>query len=213
MNDRLVSPKKRWARKQIARGLSPLREASDELIPPGQHVTKGFPVLDLGVKPEVPLGRWRLRIDGRVENPVELDWDRFSRLPRVEDVSNLHCVTTWSKLNCRWEGVPFTVIHKLVRPLPKARYVFFTSYDDYTVNVPLDTLLDDDVLIATHFEGKPLPLEHGAPARVIIPKLYGWKGAKFVRRIHFMEEDRLGYWEVRGYSNTADPFTEDRYAT
>ena len=206
------SPKERWARKQVARGFKPLGEATDDLIPPGQHVTKGFPVLDLGLKPEVPLEQWRLLIDGLVENPVELAWAQFNRLPRVEDVSNFHCVTTWSKLNCRWKGVPFTEVLELVKPLPEARYVFFTSYDDYTVNVPLDTLLDDDVLIATHLEGKPLPLEHGAPARVIIPKLYGWKGAKFVRRVHFMEEDKLGYWEVRGYSNTADPFTEDRYA-
>lgn len=206
------SPKERWARKQVARGFKPLGEATDDLIPPGQHVTKGFPVLDLGLKPEVPLEQWRLLIDGLVENPVELAWAQFNRLPRVEDVSNFHCVTTWSKLNCRWKGVPFTEVLELVKPLPEARYVFFTSYDDYTVNVPLDTLLDDDVLIATHLEGKPLPLEHGAPARVIIPKLYSWKGAKFVRRVHFMEEDKLGYWEVRGYSNTADPFTEDRYA-
>ena len=101
---------------------------------------------------------------------------------------------------------------ELVGPRENAKFVFFTAYDDYTTNVPMECLLDDDVLIATQFEGKPITREHGGPARIIIPKLYGWKGAKFVKQMEFMEEDRLGFWEVRGYSNTADPFTEDRYA-
>ncbi len=210
---KLVKAKERWAERQIAKGAKALERPTEERLPPGQHLTRGFPVLDLGIKPETTLEEWRLQIDGLVEKPVELDWKRFNELSQAQDISDLHCVTTWSKFDCRWEGVPFTEIYDLVKPLPEAAYVLFTAYDDYTVNVPLATLLDEDVLIATKFEGGPLPREHGGPARVIIPKLYGWKGAKFVRHLHFMKEDKLGFWEVRGYSNTADPFTEDRYAT
>jgi DMSO/TMAO reductase YedYZ molybdopterin-dependent catalytic subunit len=147
-----------------------------------------------------------------VEKPVELTWDAFNALPQVEDVSDFHCVTTWSKYDCRWGGVAFTTLYELVQPKPEARFVYFTSYDGYSTNVTLDACLDDDVLVATRFDGAPLSREHGGPARVIIPKLYAWKGAKFVSGITFLAEDKLGFWEVRGYSNTADPWTEDRYA-
>ena len=127
-------------------------------------------------------------------------------------MSDFHCVTTWSKFDCRWGGVAFTTLYELARPKPEARFVYFTGYDGYSSNVPLERCLDDDTLVATSFGGAPLPREHGGPARVIIPKLYAWKGAKFVKAITFLAEDKLGFWEVRGYSNTADPWTEDRYA-
>jgi DMSO/TMAO reductase YedYZ molybdopterin-dependent catalytic subunit len=127
-------------------------------------------------------------------------------------VSDFHCVTTWSKFDCRWGGVAFTTLHELVQPAPEARFVYFTGYDGYSTNVTLEQCLDDDVLVATRFDGEPVSREHGGPARVIIPKLYAWKGAKFVNAITFLAEDKLGFWEVRGYSNTADPWTEDRYA-
>ena len=105
----------------------------------------------------------------------------------------------------------FTLVDR-VKPKPEARFVYFTGYDGYSTNVPLEHCLDDDVLVATSFDGKPVPKEHGGPARVIIPKLYAWKGAKFVRTVEFRAEDKLGFWEVRGYSNTADPWTDDRFA-
>jgi DMSO/TMAO reductase YedYZ molybdopterin-dependent catalytic subunit len=127
-------------------------------------------------------------------------------------VSDFHCVTTWSKFDCRWRGVAFFTLVDLIRPKPEVKHVLFTSFDGYSTNARLSDCLDDDVLIATHFDGKPLTREHGGPARVIIPKLYAWKGAKFVRQIEFVAEDRLGFWEVRGYSNTADPWTEDRFS-
>jgi DMSO/TMAO reductase YedYZ molybdopterin-dependent catalytic subunit len=127
-------------------------------------------------------------------------------------VSDFHCVTTWSKYDCRWGGVAFTTLYEHVQPASEAQYVYFTSFDGYSTNVPLARCLDDDVLIATQFDGAPLPREHGGPARVIIPKLYAWKGAKFVSGISFLAEDKLGFWEVRGYSNTADPWKEERYA-
>ena len=210
--ERYIEAKQKWAEKQKARGVTAHAERSHDRLPPGQKLTTGFPVLDLGVQPEIPLGKWSLKIDGLVEKPTTLDWVQFHALPQVEDVSDFHCVTTWSKYDCRWGGVAFTTLYELVQPKPEAKFVYFTSYDGYSTNVPLAACLDDDVLIATSFDSRPVPREHGGPARVIIPKLYAWKGAKFVQAITFLEKDKLGFWEVRGYSNTADPWTEDRYA-
>jgi len=127
-------------------------------------------------------------------------------------VSDFHCVTTWSKFDCHWSGVAFFTLAEFVRPKPEVKHVLFTSYDGYSTNVRLEDCMDDDVLIATQFDGKPITREHGGPARIIIPKLYAWKGAKFVKAIEFAAEDRPGYWEVRGYSNTADPWREDRFS-
>jgi DMSO/TMAO reductase YedYZ molybdopterin-dependent catalytic subunit len=210
--ERYIAAKQKWAEKQKARGIVARATPSEERLPPGQKLTDGFPVLDLGVQPEILLSKWKLKIDGLVEKPATLDWVQFHALPQVEDVSDFHCVTTWSKYDCRWGGVAFTTLYELVQPKPEAKFVYFTSYDGYSTNVALEKCLDDDVLIATLYDGEPVSREHGGPARVIIPKLYAWKGAKFVSGITFLEEDKLGFWEVRGYSNTADPWTEDRYA-
>ena len=149
---------------------------------------------------------------GAVSNPVSFSWSEFKALARFEDVSDFHCVTTWSKFDCRWSGVAFFTLAEIVQPKPSAKYVLFTSYDGYSTNVRLEDCLDDDVLVATEFEGKPITRDHGGPARVIIPKSYAWKGAKFIRQIEFAEVDKLGFWEVRGYSNSADPWMEDRFA-
>ena len=210
--ERYIEAKQRWAEKQKARGVTARTVASSDRLPPGQTLTTGFPVLDLGVQPQTPLSEWTLSMDGLVENPVTLSWPQFNALPQVDDLSDFHCVTTWSKFDCRWGGVALTTLYELARPKPEARFVYFTSYDGYSTNVALDKCLDDDTLVATSFNGAPLPLEHGGPARVIIPKLYAWKGAKFVKTLTFLAEDTLGFWEVRGYSNSADPWTEDRYA-
>ncbi len=210
-NDTLTERKERWARKQAGKERPAVRRSEDRL-PPGQHLTGGFPVLDLGIQPVIPLDKWSLEIKGLVENPVVLGWEQFHALMPFEDVSDFHCVTTWSKYDCRWSGVAFFTLADLVKVKPEARFVYFTSYDGYSTNVPLAHCLDDDVLVATQFDGKPIPKEHGGPARVIVPKLYAWKGAKFVRTIEFLAEDKLGFWEVRGYSNTADPWTDDRFA-
>ncbi len=210
--ERYIRAKQNWAEKQKARGVVARAEPSRERLPPGQKLTTGFPVLDLGVQPEISPDEWRLKIDGCVGKPTVLTWAQFNQLPQVDDVSDFHCVTTWSKFDCRWGGVAFTTLYELVQPQPEAAFVYFTSLDGYSTNVALEKCLDDDVLIATHFEGNPVTREHGGPARVIMPKLYAWKGAKFVSGITFLAEDKLGFWEVRGYSNTADPWTEDRYA-
>src|SRR5438477_406574 len=142
----------------------------DQSLPPGQHLTQGFPILDLGVKPEIALKDWRLEIGGLVENPKTFTWEEFNALPQFEDVSDFHCVTTWSKFDCRWRGVAFFALAALVRPKPEAKHVLSTSYDGYSTNVRLADCLDDDVLIATQFDGQPITCEHGGPARVIIPK-------------------------------------------
>ena len=210
--ERYIAAKQKWAEKQKARGVAARAMASADRLPPGQKLTQGFPVLDLGVQPAISTQEWRLKIDGAVEKPRTLTWEEFHALPQVEDVSDFHCVTTWSKFDCRWGGVAFTTLYDLVQPQPEAKFVYFTSFDGYSTNVSLEKCLDEDVLIATSFDGAPLPKEHGGLARVIIPKLYAWKGAKFVSGIAFLPEDKLGFWEVRGYSNTADPWKEERYA-
>ena len=210
--DRYIAAKQKWAEKQLAQGFQPRDTAAPGRLPPGQKLTTGFPVLDLGVQPEIPLNGWTLTLDGLVAKPVTLDWAAFGALPQVTDVSDFHCVTTWSKYDCRWSGVAFTTLFELVQPAPEAKFVYFTGYDGYSTNVPLEHCLDDDVLVATRFEGAPVSREHGGPARVIIPKLYAWKGAKFVKTITFLAEDRPGFWEVRGYHAIGDPWKEERYA-
>jgi len=193
-------------------GLEKASARSENRLPPGQRLVTNFPVLDLGIQPDIPLDKWELKIHGLVENPVTLSWARFLALPQFNDVSDFHCVTTWSQFDMEWEGVSFFTIEELVKPRPEAAHVFFKSYDGYTTNNPLDVCLDDDVLIAHKWKGQPLAKEHGGPARVIIPKRYAWKGAKFIHEMVFGDRDTLGFWEVRGYSNTADPWLEDRFA-
>ncbi len=210
--ERYITAKENWARKQTASGVRPLPVRAHDRLPPGQKLTTGFPVLDLGIQPAVPLNEWTLTLDGLVDKKTTLNWSAFNALPQVDDLSDFHCVTTWSRYDCRWTGVAFTTLFELAQPLSQARYVYFTSYDGYSTNVPLAACLDDDVLVATGFDGAPLSREHGGPARVIIPKLYAWKGAKFIKTITFLENDKLGFWEVRGYSNSADPWKEERYA-
>lgn len=210
--ERYIAAKQKWAEKQLAHGFKSREVASTDRLPPGQKLTAGFPVLDLGVRPEIPLAEWTLTVDGLVEKPSIFSWEQFNALPQVTDLSDFHCVTTWSKYDCQWTGVAFTTLFEIVQPKPEARFVYFTGYDGYSTNVPLENCLDDDVLIATQFGGAPVSLEHGGPARVIIPKLYAWKGSKFVKGITFLAEDRLGFWEVRGYHNIGDPWKEERYA-
>ncbi len=210
MSKSSIAAKERWARKMAGQA-APIARSQDRL-PPGQRLVHNFPVLDLGIRPEVPLDKWELKIHGQVESPVTLNWQQFRALPQFKDVSDFHCVTTWSQFDMAWEGVAFFTIAELVKPQPTATHVFFKSYDGYSTNNPLSACLDDDVLIAHRWNGKPLTIEHGGPARVIIPKRYAWKGAKFIREITFLDRDILGFWELRGYSNTADPWTEDRFA-
>jgi DMSO/TMAO reductase YedYZ molybdopterin-dependent catalytic subunit len=210
MNDDYIARKERWARKMVGKEKPAVR--SEDRLPPGQRQVDNFPVLDLGVQPVVPLDHWELKIHGKVENPVTLDWKQFMALPQFRDVSDFHCVTTWSQFDMEFEGVAFFTLADLVKPTSQATHVFFKSHDGYSTNNPLDVCLDDDVLVAHSWNGKPLTKEHGGPARVIVPKRYAWKGAKFIREIIFLDRDLLGFWELRGYSNSADPWTEDRFS-
>ncbi|HEX8697946.1 MAG TPA: sulfite oxidase-like oxidoreductase [Myxococcaceae bacterium] len=182
-------------------------------LPPGQHVTKKWPVLDLGIPfdPVTP-ATWSLTIDGAVEAPVTLDWQSFLALPQYEDVSDFHCVTTWSLMDVQWRGVQFSTLAALARLLPKAGYVRTHASDGYTTNLPLEEALKDDVLLVHTYNGQPLPQEHGGPVRMITPQLYAWKGAKWIKRIEFLQHDQPGFWERRGYSNTAHPWRDDRYS-
>ncbi len=204
---------------QQPRGLGPANRHGMPRLPVGQHEVRNWPVLDLGEQPEVSLADWRLEVSGHVENSVSLTWDDFMALPQVEDVSDFHCVTTWSRFDNHWKGVRFRTLAELVVPREDARFVLCTGYDrwpgtnvPYTTNLPLARALEDDVLLVHTWEGKPLPLEHGGPVRMITPKLYAWKGTKWIRRIEFLTDDRPGFWEIRGYSNTAEPWYEDRYS-
>jgi DMSO/TMAO reductase YedYZ molybdopterin-dependent catalytic subunit len=210
MKEAYIAAKERWARKMAGKERPTVR--SLDRLPPGQRQVHNFPVLDLGVRPGVPLEKWELKIHGHVENPTTLSWQQFLAMAQFNDQSDFHCVTTWSQFDMNWQGVAFFTIADLVKPKPSATHVFFKSYDGYSTNNPLGTCLDDDVLIAHQLNDKPLSIEHGGPARVIIPKRYAWKGAKFIREITFLDRDILGFWEIRGYSNTADPWTEDRFA-
>jgi DMSO/TMAO reductase YedYZ molybdopterin-dependent catalytic subunit len=210
MKEQYIAAKERWAAKMAGKAQRQVR--STDRLPPGQRLVNNFPVLDLGIQPEVPLDKWELKVHGQVEKAVTLTWPQFLDLPQFKDVSDFHCVTTWSQYDMEWEGVSFFTLAELVKPKAEATHVFFKSYDGYSTNLPLEVCMDDDVLIAHKWNGKPLTKEHGGPARVIVPKLYAWKGAKFIRDITFLDRDILGFWEVRGYSNTADPWKEDRFA-
>jgi DMSO/TMAO reductase YedYZ molybdopterin-dependent catalytic subunit len=189
-------------------------------LPVGQHEVKNWPVLDLGEQPDVAIDTWKLEVGGAVANPFTLTWDAFLALPQVDDVSDFHCVTTWSRFDNHWRGVRFRTIAELAVPHDDAAFVLCTGYDfmpgsfiPYTTNLPLARAVDDDVLLVHTWEGKPLPREHGGPCRMITPKLYAWKGAKWIRKIEFLTHDRKGFWEIRGYSNSAEPWFNDRYAT
>ena len=194
------------------RGTGPANRHGMPQVPVGQRQTDGWPVLDLGRRLEVPLAKWELVIDGAVEAPQKLSWDAFQALPQVEDTSDFHCVTTWSKLDVPWRGVQLSTLLALARPLAQATALMTYAYDGYSTNLLLEEALKDDVLLVHTAEGKPLPVEHGGPVRVITPQLYAWKGAKWIHRIELLTKDRLGYWELRGYSNSAHPWQDDRYS-
>ena len=180
-------------------------------VPPNQRLTSSFPVLHVGSVPRFDPKTWDFIVEELVENPVRLSFDEFLKLPKVVSVSDFHCVTGWSKLNNRWEGVLFKTVVDLVKPFKDAKCVTIVAEGDYTTSLPLDELLGDDVLLAYGFEGKLLEPVHGGPLRLIVPKKYAYKSAKWVRKLRFTKEQELGYWEQRGYSDSADPWKEERY--
>jgi len=184
-------------------------------VPPGQYVTEKFPVLQYGSVPayEDLQQTWDFRVWGEIEEPKQFSFDEFRSLPTTEVRTDIHCVTRWSKLDTTWEGVSFRKFLELIPPLkPAAQHVLAHCEQGYTANVPLDVLMDDDVMLAYRFEGRELDPEHGYPLRLFVPKKYFWKSAKWLRGLEFMSEDKLGFWERYGYNNHADPWLEERYS-
>ena len=180
-------------------------------VPPGQFVTDRFPVLSAGPTPRIDLADWRFRVFGLVRDEIEIDWEQFKALPSVTTDTEFHCVTQWSDLKNTWAGVLFTEVLKLVEPSPTAKFVMAHSYGGYTTNISLDVLSDDDVLLAYKHDGEDLAPDHGAPLRLVVPKRYAWKSAKWLNGFEFMAKDRPGFWEVRGYHMEGDPWKEERF--
>ena len=195
----------------------PNREGMPKL-PVGQRQVKNWPVLDLGDVPRVDASNWTLLVDGLVERPRSFSFQDLLALPQTEDTSDFHCVTGWSRMDNRWKGVRLVDLAEIVGVRDAAHHLWIEAYDHapgtripYTTNVTLDEALEPDVMLVHSWEGAPLPHEHGGPVRMITPQLYAWKGAKWIKRLTFAEADRPGFWEERGYSNTALPWFDDRY--
>ncbi|HEV8671750.1 MAG TPA: sulfite oxidase-like oxidoreductase [Candidatus Limnocylindria bacterium] len=180
-------------------------------VPPGQYLTEKWPVLHYGPVPPFNPKTWDFRVFGNVENEVKLNWEEFQKLDQTAVQADMHCVTTWSRLDQKWEGIPFRRIVELAKPLPDAKFVISHCEYGFTANVPIEATQGDDVLIALRANGAPLAPEHGYPARLVIPKLYAWKSAKWLRGIEFSATDKPGFWERNGYHNRGDPWTEERY--
>lgn len=194
------------------RGARSGRRNANERVPAGQKQVHDFPVLDLGIRPEIAHEQWSLRVFGLVEHELVLDWAAFRRLPQVCEVSDFHCVTRWSRLDMDWRGARARDVLALARPLQNARFATLHSHDGYTTNLPLQVLLEDDVLVAHSVLGEPLSQAHGGPVRLVVPSRYAWKSAKWLKAIELHAEDRPGFWEVRGYHNDADPWREERFS-
>lgn len=186
-------------------GIDPAR------VPPGQYLTDGFPVLTVGPNPHHDLANWDFSVFGHVENPLTLSWDDLQALPQKTITTDIHCVTRWSKLDTTWTGVPVSDVLERAGVGPEATHLMAYSDGGYSTNLPLAVALDDDVLLAHTYDGKPLEPDHGAPLRLLVPKRYFWKSAKFLRKLELMDADRMGFWELNGYHNDADPWREERH--
>ena len=185
------------------------RQGSD--VPAGQFVTEKFPVLTFGPNPRIDLDTWRFRVFGLAEPEVTLGWEEFKALGECTVEAPFHCVTQWSRMENTWEGVPFSAVMDLVAPSPQATHVMVHCYGDYTTNLALDVVRDDDVLFAYRHDGEPLAANHGGPLRLVVPKRYGWKSAKWVNGLEFIAGDAPGFWEARGYHMNGDPLKEERF--
>ncbi|MHB0773724.1 sulfite oxidase-like oxidoreductase [Bradyrhizobium sp. 5.13L] len=210
-DSKLTRTKEKWARE--GRFLTgKITRPQDQRLPPGQHLTKDWPVLDLGVVPPVSQERWRLDVYGAVETPVFWTFDEFTAQKQERFTSDIHCVTTWSRHDNEWEGLATRELLAACRPREDARFVVLHSYDGYTTNLALEDFAAEDALLAHSWSGKPLSEEHGGPVRLVVPHLYFWKSAKWLQAIEFLTEDAPGFWEVRGYHNRGDPWAEQRYS-
>ena len=180
-------------------------------LPPGQYLTEKWPVLHAGTVPDTDLATWDFKVFGEVESPLTLSWDELTALPTREITTDIHCVTRWSRFDTTFKGVHWSELAKVVQPRPSARYVVAHAEQDFTANVPLRALEDDEALLAYEADGEPLTPEHGWPLRLVIPKRYFWKSAKWLRGIELLDHDEPGFWERLGYHNEADYWKEERY--
>ena len=180
-------------------------------VPPGQYLTQKFPVLTVGPDPSYDLSSWDFQVFGEVESQVRLSWDELLALPQKDIVVDIHCVTRWSKLDTAWRGVAVRDLLERAGVKPSGKFLMAYSDGGYTTNLPLEAVMDDDVLVAHTYAGEPLEHEHGGPLRLLVPKRYFWKSAKFLRKLEVMSEDRMGFWELNGYHNDADPWKEQRH--
>ena len=185
--------------------------ADAKRLPPGQVLTRKWPVLHYGTVPDVDTARWKFAFIGAVSSPLELTWAELASLPRQETACDIHCVTRWSRLDNIFGGVPVQALLQRARPLPSARFVLVHAEQGFTTNVPLADLDRPANLLALTHDGEPLTPEHGGPVRLLIPHLYLWKSAKWVRGFELLEEDYPGFWEQNGYHMRGDPWAEERY--
>jgi DMSO/TMAO reductase YedYZ molybdopterin-dependent catalytic subunit len=181
-------------------------------VPPGQYLTEGFPVLSAGPTPQVPLDTWSFTIEGLVRGPVSWSWSDFTALPARDWTVDISCVTKWTKLDTTWHGVSLDDLLAVVEVDPRARFATAHSYGGYTTNLPLTDLINNQAFVAWEYDGRPLEPAHGGPARLVVPHLYFWKSAKWVRGLRLHEEDEPGFWESLGYHNRGDPWREERYS-
>ncbi|GGD16319.1 sulfite oxidase-like oxidoreductase [Aureimonas glaciei] len=210
-DSKLTRTKQEWAEQgKFLTGRSSGPEA--DRLPPGQHLVQNWPILDLGLRPDTTPATFKLRIDGAVDAPALWDFSQVMALKQTEAVSDIHCVTTWSRYDNRWSGVAITDLLDIVRPKSGAAFVVLHSDDGYTTNLTLADFAAPGAMLAHAWEGRPLAAEHGGPLRVVVPHLYFWKSAKWLKRIEFRTTGAPGFWEVRGYHNRGDPWNEERYS-
>ena len=183
-----------------------------ERLPPGQYLTEKWPVLHAGRVPKTDLAAWDFRVFGEVENPIALSYDELQALPQTEIKTDIHCVTRWSRFDARFKGVHWRELAKLVRPKPSARFVLAHAEQDFSSNIPLAALEDENALIAWEADGEPLTPDHGWPLRLVVPSKYFWKSAKWLRGLELLDHDEPGFWERYGYHNNAVFRKEERYS-
>ena len=210
-DSKLTRTKQQWARE--GRFLTgSIARPQDQRLPPGQHLVKNWPVLDLGFQPNIAPSHWRLDITGAVDRPASWSFAEFMALPQSRVTTDIHCVTTWSRYDNRWDGVATRDVLAAVAPRADATAVMLHSNDGYASNLPIGDFAAEDALFVHRWNETPLSVEHGGPVRLVVPHLYFWKSAKWIKAVEFLTADRAGYWEENGYHMRGDPWAEQRYS-